>query len=77
MVQVSELKETGIHYGYLIRFAYGPYQVFKKIGLPSPPTVPFFGNSLDMLKLVIMINIGAVNHLYALYRVIYGLLNYG
>ena len=35
-----------------LRFAYAPYQVFKKIGLPSPPVVPFFGNCLDVLKLV-------------------------
>ncbi|XP_019850488.1 PREDICTED: cytochrome P450 3A24-like isoform X3 [Amphimedon queenslandica] len=33
------------------KFAYAPYQVFKKVGLTSPPTVPFFGNSLDIFKL--------------------------
>ncbi|XP_019861143.1 PREDICTED: putative cytochrome P450 cyp-13B1 [Amphimedon queenslandica] len=38
------------------KFMYSPYQFFKKFGLHSPPTVPFFGNILDIFKLGNSIN---------------------
>ena len=55
LVQVSQLlvyiyacTDSCISY----RFAYAPYQLFKKLGVPHPPVTPFFGNTLQIHKQV-------------------------
>ncbi|XP_019851786.1 PREDICTED: cytochrome P450 3A24-like isoform X2 [Amphimedon queenslandica] len=40
-----------ISFLFWYKFIYSPYQFFKKFGLHSPPTVPFFGNIFDIFKL--------------------------
>ena len=33
-----------------IRFAYRPYQFFKRRGIPHPPVVPLFGNAAQITR---------------------------
>ena len=54
LVQVSQLL-VYIHVLTFVlscRFAYAPYQLFKKLGIPHPPVTPFFGNTLQIHKQV-------------------------
>ena len=53
LVQVSQLLVyTCTDSCISCRFAYAPYQLFKKLGIPHPPVTPFFGNTLQIHKQV-------------------------